>query len=1078
MINSAPAEPPSADDLLCDPKHLVHADPGEVLALLQRATSAEARLAATVYRTSFERHRHVDAVRRRQALSLDASRWGADDLARRIADVATPSGDDPAAATVWNTGRMPNNRLVRRFAGRTERIEALATATVDGRAVAVGAKYINDTVRLWDMATGDETGVLDQRATAVATTTVRGRPILVAGYDMGMQRWDLTTGTKIGGMLRSGRNTVLRITTAVLDGRPVAICCGYDPDPVQIWDLQRGTRISGRFEGHDGLVCDADVVEVDGRTVLVTLGLDHTLRFWDPSDGHGLGEPLECYGSSLAITILNGRPVAVTSGGPDKPLQARDLATRTVVGEPFRDHDLSAPGKIATTMVDGRPVVIVECLDRTLRMWDLAEDRPIGDPMEAHAQSSTALTVGELEGRPVAVTAGRDSAMLLWDISLAGPDRPAGRSRARSTWRVDWATGTDLTDRAALSLPGSTCRTLATGTVEGRAVVVSAGWTQKLRVLDPTTGDQIGSDLKGHRGAVNVVALTTLDGRDVAVSGGDDGTVRIWDLALGKEIGAPLTTPDTQVRALAVAKVDGRLVALSGGRGGGAENEVRVWDLAEGHASGEPLVGPAAEVHAITVTELDGRPVALVASGMYPNDCTVDVWDLTTRRRLGDPLVGHRREIVQVAAATVDGRQVVVTTARDYTARVWDLATRTEARQLPIAGRGSHPLAIGEVGGRPVAVIGGTRRTHTETQMWDLATGEAVGEPWKGHTTGPAAFAFAELHGRPTLVSGDDDSIFVWELRPPAEDDPDTLRPRPGAGAVEVAVAEVDGREVVVSAGGGHLRTWDLAGGTPVAEPIRTGPVSAFAVTELDGRPVAVAAPNEEIVLWDLTDGSEQVRFATDHRVEVIAVALGKEGDREVVVTGTYDNAVSVHELRTGKRVGRRLRSLHYDPVRAATVTADAEGRAVAVTAGGDASAETVVWQVRNGREVHKPRLGDTDDLCAVAVTRIDGRAIAVTAGRDQVVRAWDVSDGSPVWPALAGHTGTITALATTVLDGRPVAFSGSADRTVRVWDLAEGRSAADELVFPHPVTALAATSRGRLVVCFGGDIAVLSREE
>ncbi|MFC5183577.1 WD40 repeat domain-containing protein [Actinomadura harenae] len=1077
MINFAPADPPSADDLLCDPKHLVRGDPGEILALLPRAVSAEARLAATVYRTSFERHRRVDAVRRRQALSLDASRWGADDLARRIADVAVPPGDDPRSTTVWSTGRLPDNRRLRRFAGRTERIEALATATVDGRAVAIGAKYINDTVRVWDMATGDETGVLDQRATALATATVDGRPMLVAGYDRGVQRWDLTTGTKVGDALRAGKNSLIRITTGVLDGRPVALCCGYDPDPIQIWDLQNGTRIGGPFEGHAGLVQDADAVEVDGRTVLVTLGGDHTMRFWDPFDGRGLGEPLKAYGTTLAVTVLNGRPVAVTDGGPSKSLQVTDLAARKVVGEPFRGHDTGAFRGIATTMVDGRPIVIVDCTDRALRMWDLAEDRPVGDPLESHAHWMTALAVGELDGRPVAVTAGRDNAMLLWDTSIEGPDRPTGVSRSRLSWRVDWATGAALTDRAALSLPGSTCRALATGTVEGRAVVVSAGWNQKLRVLDPITGDQIGGDLKGHQGAVNAVVLTTIEGRDVVLSGGNDGTVRTWDLALGKQVGTPLTTPDAEVRALAVTKVDGRLVALSGGRGG-AENEVRVWDLAEGRESGEPLAGLAAEVHAIAVTDLDGRPVALVASGAYPNDCTVSLWDLTTRRRLGDPLVGHGREIVGVATATVDGRQVAVTTSRDHTARVWDLATRTEVRRLPIAGRGSHPLAIGDVGGRPVAIIGGTRRTDAEIQMWDLAAGEAVGDPWTGHKSGPAAFALAELHGRPTLVSGDDDSIFLWELRSPAEDDPDAPRPRPGGGAARAAVSEIDGRGVVVTAGGGRLRTWDLSDGTPVAEPISTGPISAFAVTELDGRPVAVATPNEKIVVWDLADGREQARFATDHHVEIISVALGKEGEREVVVTGTYDNAVSVHELRTGRRVGRRLRSLHYAPVRAAAVTEDDRGRAVVVTAGGDASAETVVWQARNGRRVHDPRLGDTDDLCAVAVTRLDGRSIALTAGRDQVVRVWDASNGSVVWPALAGHTGTITALATAVLDGRPIAFSGSEDRTVRVWDLAADEPAADELVFPHPVTALATTSQGRLVVCFGGDIAVLSREE
>jgi hypothetical protein len=127
----------SIDQLLTDTGYLVHTDPAEVLPLLARATSAPARLAAAVYRTSFERHRRVDAVRRRQALSLDAARWGTDELARQFAAVpVTPEAAEHGANVLWDTGTTPNDRLIRRFEGRTERVESLATAVLDGRPVA------------------------------------------------------------------------------------------------------------------------------------------------------------------------------------------------------------------------------------------------------------------------------------------------------------------------------------------------------------------------------------------------------------------------------------------------------------------------------------------------------------------------------------------------------------------------------------------------------------------------------------------------------------------------------------------------------------------------------------------------------------------------------------------------------------------------------------------------------------------------------------------------------------------------------------------------------------------------------
>ncbi|WTW92066.1 WD40 repeat domain-containing protein [Streptomycetaceae bacterium NBC_01309] len=1097
MITPTPPELPRADELLCNPEYLVHADPAEVLASLPRADSAAARLAATVYRTSFERHRRVDAARRRQALSLDAARWGADELARAIADVGVePAGSDPATAVAWDTGRTPGGRLIRRFAGRTERVTALATATVGGKPVVVGSKYINDTVRLWDMATGAETGVLDQAATAAATATLHGRPILVAGYNRGIQRWDLETGTKIGGPLVSGEFSVVRITTAVLDGRPVAICCGYPPDPVHVWDLDTGTRICAPLEGHTALVQGADVAEIDGRTVLLTVSLDGSMRVWDLADGRQVGDPLECRSNDVATAVRHGRPVAVTGGGPESGLLVWDITTRTVVGAPLAGHTVQ-PVEIAATVVDGKPIVLTASYDRTVRMWDLAEGRQIGEALDAHGDALIAVTTADLAGRPVAVTAGRDNAMRLWDITPAGPADPAQPASAGTPsgtlWRVDWATGSDVSEGKALSFPGQTCRVLAAATADGRPVVVAGGWNGKLRVLDPVTGDQVGAELAAHKGAVNALAVATLDNRAVAVTGGGDGAVRMWDVALGKQVGMPLAGRCGDVRAVAVAAVDGCPVILSSGRDRGAEGEVQVWDPSEGREFGAPLTGHTAEVHAIAVTELDGRPVALTAAGRFPDeDCTVRMWDLTTRQQIGEPLVGHTREVVRVATATVGDRRVAVTVARDFTARVWDLATRTEIRKLPVAGRGSHPLTVTELGGRPVAIIGGTRQSPNEMRIWDLATGEPVGEPLTGHTTDVAAVTVTELQGRATLISGDDHSIIVSDLGPTVASvsastsaptsAPDTAapRPRPGAGGPfgTVAVTDIDGREVAVTAAADHMQIWDLADGSRVGAPIRTGYLTALTVTRLDGRPVAVAAPNQEIAIWDLSDGRELARFPTDHRAEITAIATGEERGRQVVVTGAYDRAVAAYELPSGKRVGRRMRSLHYAPVRAVAVTEDDSGRTVAVTAGGDASAEVAVWQVRNGHSLSQPRLGDTDDVTAVAATRLDGRAVAVSAGADNVVRVWHVSDGVPLHPALAGHTRTITALATGVLDDRPTVFSGSADRTVRVWDLTADQLAGDELVFPHPVTALAVTPQGRLVVCFGTDIAVLTRHE
>jgi len=121
-------------------------------------------------------------------------------------------------------------------------------------------------------------------------------------------------------------------------------------------------------------------------------------------------------------------------------------------------------------------------------------------------------------------------------------------------------------------------------------------------------------------------------------------------------------------------------------------------------------------------------------------------------------------------------------------------------------------------------------------RVWDLASGAPVGDPFTGHT--------------------------------------DWVR--------AVAVGELDGRAVVVSAGDdGVVRVWDLASGAPVGDPFtgHTGPVYAVAVGELDGRAVVVSAGDDGVVrVWDLAaelPGEEsQPRLAIELASEVNAEAI------------------------------------------------------------------------------------------------------------------------------------------------------------------------------------------------------------
>ncbi|MFF4668266.1 hypothetical protein [Streptomyces sp. NPDC001279] len=99
---------------------------------------------------------------------------------------------------------------------------------------------------------------------------------------------------------------------------------------------------------------------------------------------------------------------------------------------------------------------------------------------------------------------------------------------------------------------------------------------------------------------------------------------------------------------------------------------------------------------------------------------------MTTRQQFCEPLQDHVRSTVDaVATGVLDGRPVAVSSGQDRRVRVWDL-TSGEPVGEPLTGHtdGVYGVATGVVEGRPVAVTGSGDGT---VRVWDLATGRPSG---------------------------------------------------------------------------------------------------------------------------------------------------------------------------------------------------------------------------------------------------------------------------------------------------------------------------------------------------------------
>ena len=263
---------------------------------------------------------------------------------------------------------------------------------------------------------------------------------------------------------------------------------------------------------------------------------------------------------------------------------------------------------------------------------------------------------------------------------------------------------------------------------------------------------------------------------------------------------------------------------------------------------------------------------------------------------------------------------------------------------------------------------------------------------------------------------------------------------------------------------------WAHSLGTPHTElASRLSFVKAVAIGRIGDRDVIVCGCDDGTVrVWDAATGRPRGDPLTGHTGYVNTVAIGRIGDRDVIVSGGHDKTVQVWDAATGRPCGGPLTG-HTSYVRAVAIGRIGD-RDVIVSGGYDGAVR--VWDAATGRPHGDPLTGHTGDVQAVAIGRIGDRDVIVSGGYDGAVRVWDAATGRPRGDPLTGHTSYVHAVAIGRIGDRDVIVSGGDDGAVRIWDAATGRPRGDPLTgHTGPVYAVAIGPVGdRDVIVSGGD--------
>lgn len=536
----------------------------------------------------------------------------------------------------------------------------------DGKMIATGHSEDDDSVKLWDAATGGLIKVL-KGANALPWSIAfspEGAKLAGAFNDRVARVWDVASGRE--SLVLSGHRS--RVTSVAFSPDGKTIATGSDDETVKLWDAATGReRLTIRVGS--GLI-KAVAFSPDGK-LLATGGVGSPtpgrsalmVKLWRPVSGEEVGafDP----DGTMSLAFSPDGKTLVT--GVVNVVRLWDVASRREIAT-LRGHNSRV--RAVAFAPNGRYIASASD-DRTAKLWDV-ETRQELVTLKGH-RAEIFATAFSPDGRSL-VTGAMDFTAKVWDIGAATELTVIRNTRS-------------IFNRVAFAPDG---RRIATGE------------STVLAIRDAQTGRELVL-CKGHAGAVAGFDFSP-DGRTIATVS-QDRTVRLWDAASGKELFA--LSGHTGIGMSVAFSPDGRKLVSSG-----QDQTARVWDLAERRET-LTLKGHVHPVTPAVAFTPDGRRIV---TGSY--DKTVKLWDAATGKELAT-FSGQVKPVMSVAVSP-DGKLLAAGSA-DTTVKLWELATGREVATL--TGSAGHVRALAfSPDGKRLATGSG----DGVIRLWDPASGQEL----------------------------------------------------------------------------------------------------------------------------------------------------------------------------------------------------------------------------------------------------------------------------------------------------------------------------------------------------------------